>query len=77
MSSDGLNFKVVLEKDESGWFTATVPSLPGCISQGKNEKEALKNIKEAIGLHLTSLAEDGIPIKDTDNRKVKTVAVSV
>lgn len=58
-----MKWKVVLEKDqETGWFTITVPSLPGCISQGKNRKDALKNIKEAIELHLTSLAEDGISV---------------
>ena len=57
-----MNFKVLLEKDEDGWYVATVPSLPGCISQVKTEKEALKNIKEAIGLHLHALAEDGLPL---------------
>lgn len=41
-------FKVVLEKAEDGWIVAECPSPPGCISQGKNEKEALYNIKEAI-----------------------------
>ena len=57
-----MKFKIVLEKGEDGYYTATVPSLPGCISQGKTEKEAKKNIKEAIELHLESLAEDGVPI---------------
>ena len=71
-----MNWKVILEKDkESGWFTVTVPALPGCISQGKNRKEALKNIKEAIELHLESLAEDGIPIKSQQD--IATVAVKV
>lgn len=51
-----------MEKDEENYFVATVPSLPGCISQGKTEQEALKNIKEAIELHINSLAEDGIPL---------------
>ncbi|MBU1929964.1 type II toxin-antitoxin system HicB family antitoxin, partial [Candidatus Micrarchaeota archaeon] len=55
-----MKWKVLLEKDvESGWLTVTVPTLPGCISQGKTRKSALKNIKEAIELHLESLAEDG------------------
>lgn len=63
-----MNFKVVIEKDEDGYFVATVPSLPGCISQGATEEEALSNIKEAIHLHVRSLAEDGLPLsgkKDT------------
>ena len=71
-----MKWKVVLEKDkESGWFTVTVPSLPGCISQGKNRKNALKNIKEAIELHLSSLAEDGISIKG--DIEVASVAVRI
>ena len=41
-------FHVVLEKDEDGWIVAECPSLPGCVSQGKTQNEALENIKEAI-----------------------------
>lgn len=47
-----MNIKVRLERDEDGICVATCPSLPGCISQGKTENEALKNIKEAIRLHI-------------------------
>lgn len=72
-----MEIKVVLEKDEDGYFIATVPSLPGCISQGKTEKQALKNIKEAIELHVHSLAEDGIPLKGKKNVKEKVVSVSL
>lgn len=41
-------FHVKLENAEDGWIVAECPALPGCISQGKDEKEALENIKEAI-----------------------------
>ena len=41
-------FHVVLETAEDGWVVAEVPALPGCVSQGKDEKEALENIREAI-----------------------------
>ena len=41
-------FHVTLEKDEEGWFVAECPALPGCVSQGQDEKEALENIQEAI-----------------------------
>lgn len=47
-----MKLTVVLEKQEEGGFTAYVPSLPGCISQGETKKEALENIKEAIELYL-------------------------
>ena len=39
---------VNIERDEKGYFVAEVPSLPGCLSQGKTKEEALVNIKEAI-----------------------------
>ena len=41
-------FHVTLEKAEDGWVVAEVPALPGCVSQGRDEKEALENVKEAI-----------------------------
>ena len=39
--------QVILYPGEDGYFVAEVPSLPGCISQGKTRKEALANIEEA------------------------------
>jgi predicted RNase H-like HicB family nuclease len=71
-----VNFKIVLEKDEGGWIVATCPSLPGCVSQGKTEKQVLKNMQEAIELHLKSLAEDGLPLHPKKNGK-KEVVLSV
>ncbi len=41
-------FHVTLNRAEDGWIVAECPALPGCVSQGKDEKEALENIKEAI-----------------------------
>jgi predicted RNase H-like HicB family nuclease len=41
-------FHVVLKPEEEGWIVAECPALPGCVSQGKDELEALANIKEAI-----------------------------
>lgn len=45
-------FHVTLEQAEDGWIVAECPALPGCVSQGKDEKEALDNIKEAITARL-------------------------
>ena len=47
-----MELTIVLEQQEEGGFTAFVPSLPGCISQGETKEEAIKNIKEAIELYL-------------------------
>ncbi|MFQ5641601.1 MAG: type II toxin-antitoxin system HicB family antitoxin [bacterium] len=43
-----MELKVVLEPEEKGGFKAYVPSLLGCSSQGMNEDDALKNIRDAI-----------------------------
>jgi predicted RNase H-like HicB family nuclease len=41
-------FHVTVEEAEDGWFVVECPALPGCVSQGKTEAEALANIREAI-----------------------------
>ncbi len=41
-------FHVTLEQAEDGWVVVECPALPGCVSQGRDEKEALDNIQEAI-----------------------------
>lgn len=43
-----MKLHVVAEKDETGYYVAEVPALPGCLSQGKTREEALLNIREAI-----------------------------
>jgi predicted RNase H-like HicB family nuclease len=50
--------KVVFEASEEGGYTVYVPTLPGCISEGDNQEEALTNIREAIELYLEPLEED-------------------
>ena len=43
-----MNFTVLIEKDEEGWFVATVPDIPGCYTQGRTVAQVLERIKEAI-----------------------------
>ena len=47
--------KYRVEQDEDGMFVGEVPSLPGCISQGKNRQEALENVHEAIQAYMESV----------------------
>lgn len=47
-----MKLTVVLEEQEEGGYTAYVPSLKGCVSEGDSKEEAIKNIKEAIELYL-------------------------
>lgn len=43
---------VVVEQAEDGWVVVRCPALPGCVSQGRDEQEALSNIREAIAAWL-------------------------
>ena len=56
--------KVLLYPGEDGYFVVEVPSLPGCISQGKTRDQALANIEEAIALYIEVLEDRGEPIPD-------------
>lgn len=56
--------KVLLYPGEDGYFVVEVPSLPGCISQGKTRDEALANIEEAIALYIEVLEDRGERIPD-------------
>ena len=58
-----MNLRVNLETSDEGGFTASVPSLPGCISEGDTRDEALANIREAIELYLEPVEDDtaGMP----------------
>lgn len=63
-----LQYTVLLHKDNAyRGYWVEVPILPGCVSQGKTKAAALKNIKEAIELHIETMREDGenIPIEDS------------
>jgi predicted RNase H-like HicB family nuclease len=53
-----MKLKIILEPCEEGGYTAIVPSLPGCISEGDSKEEAILNIKEAIELYLESVEDD-------------------
>ena len=59
-----MNRKVALYPGADGYIVAEVPSLPGCISQGKTRAEALANLSEAIALHTEVLQERGEPLPD-------------
>lgn len=55
-----MKIKVVLEPSEEGGYTAIIPALPGCISEGDTKEEALKNIQEALELYLEPVEDDQI-----------------
>lgn len=67
-------YRVVIEPDEDGVYIAEVPSLPGCISQGRTRTEAIDNIKEAITAYLESLEAHGEPIPPQISEEIVEVS---
>ena len=67
-------FTVTLERGEDGYIVVECPSLPGCVSQGRIEEEALANIREAIELWLEVEAEK-IAREIDSNKKICEVRV--
>jgi predicted RNase H-like HicB family nuclease len=55
-----VKLQVVLEPSEEGGYTVYVPSLPGCVSEGDTQEEALANIREAIELYPEPVDDDWI-----------------
>ena len=53
---------VTIDVDEDGMYVVECPAIPGCVSQGRTEKEALRNIKKAIRACLEVRAERGMPL---------------
>lgn len=51
LKKDTNSYTVVFTPAEEGGYVATVPFLPGCISEGDSFEEAKKNITEAIALY--------------------------
>jgi len=57
-----MKFLITIFQDEDGMFISECPSIPGCVSQGKTQREAEKNIREAIKECLEVRAEKGMPL---------------
>ena len=63
---------VLFEEEKDGGFSVSVPSLPGCFSQGDTFEKALKNIREAISLYL----EDEKCLKENTKEFLVPVEIS-
>jgi predicted RNase H-like HicB family nuclease len=61
-----MKLKVILEPSEDSGYSVTVPSLPGCISEGESRDEAIRNIREAIELYLEPVEDDQIFSPDVE-----------
>jgi antitoxin HicB len=62
-----LTYRVLLNREPKGGYTATVPTLPGCITYGETVEEAMAMAKEAIELYIESLVAHNEPVPDETN----------
>jgi predicted RNase H-like HicB family nuclease len=65
-----MKIKIVLEPSGDGGYTAIVPSLPGCISEGDSRDEAIQNIREAIELYLEPVEGEHVYSKDAEELEI-------
>ena len=72
-----LSYTVILEREADGGFVASVPALPGCVSQGDSRQEALLNIREAIELYIEDCREAGDPVPEEAGREYIEVETKV
>ena len=71
-----MKYTVLIRAGNERGYVATVPTLPGCVSQGRTRREALRNIKEAIEAYVEALLEDGLPVPTETDVKLVDVEVS-
>ena len=72
-----LNITVLFQPEPEGGFTVLAPSLPGCVTYGKNLDEARAMAQEAVELYLETLAETNEPLPSFGPTYVGNVHVSV
>ena len=66
-----VEFNVIIEKDDEGWYVASVPEIQGCHTQGKTISQVLERIKEAIEVCLEADGENIKPMKFVGIQKVE------
>jgi len=72
-----LQFNIIFRPELEGGFTAVVPSLPGCITYGKNLKEAKEMVSDAISGYLVSIKKRREPILSDENSFISLVQIPV
>ena len=66
--------QVILYPGENGFWVAECPSLPGCINQGENKEDAIRNIREAIEGYILAVQDHGLAVPP-ENFEALLVAV--
>ena len=72
-----MKYTVILQREGDGGYVVTVPTLPGCVSQGDSREEALRNIEEAIELYIEDVKAAGEPVPAEDGREYVEISTGV
>ena len=72
-----MTYTVLIARGIESGYVATVPALPGCVSQGRTKRGAIKNVKEAIEVYVEALLEDGLAVPVEEGKALVEVEVSV
>jgi predicted RNase H-like HicB family nuclease len=67
-------FSVVIERDEEGYYVASVPALPGCHTQARSLDELMDRVREAIALCLEVKAEEADGLEFVGVQRVRVPA---
>jgi len=70
-------YLVILERAEGSNFSAYVPDLSGCVATGETRQECLRNIQEAISMHIDGMREDGLSIPEPSSEANYVEAVAI
>ena len=71
-----MTYTVLIRAANETGYVATVPALPGCVSQGRTRRQTLRNVKERIEAYIESLLEDGLPVPVQAGAELVEVQVS-
>lgn len=71
------SYTIILQLEDEGRYSVTVPALPGCFTEGDNREQAVQNAHEAISLYIEGLLEEGQPIPSDINpvQMIETIRV--
>ncbi|MBI3464246.1 MAG: type II toxin-antitoxin system HicB family antitoxin [Planctomycetes bacterium] len=70
-----MKYTVILRRGNESGYVASVPALPGCVSQGRTRREAIKNVKQAVALYVEALVEDGLSVPTEAGKELVEVEV--
>jgi predicted RNase H-like HicB family nuclease len=68
-----LDLTIIYEGDEDGWIVASIPAVPGALSQGRTREEARENVLDALAL---MLSPEPVEAGDEREREVLRLTVS-